>query len=70
MDEKYIVNAGHGFAEPYDAAESGLSMQENGVLSNWTNTSRKATWYLYQKEGTYNMSLYLSSYEENNYNLI
>ncbi|MCC8145140.1 MAG: discoidin domain-containing protein [Bacteroidales bacterium] len=66
VDEKFVVKAGHGYAEPYSSSP-GLSMQENGVLSGWTNFSRKAAWYLYQKAGTYDMSLYLSSYSASNY---
>lgn len=67
MVEKFVVKAGHGFVEPYVPSNPGLSMQERGVLSGWTNTNRKATWYLYQKAGTYDMSLYLSSSVQGNY---
>lgn len=67
MEDKFIVKAGHGYAEPY-STDPQLSMQEKGVLSAWNNTSRKATWYLYQKAGTYDLSLYLSSASVKSYN--
>lgn len=56
----FSVNAGHGYSEsePYVAA-SGISMNENGRLTNWNNSQRNAVWFLYQLPGTYQLNFNL-----------
>jgi hypothetical protein len=58
-DKKYTsLNAGRGYVEPQPA--SGLSMSERGYLSGWTDSLKKAVWYLYQKPGRYNLNFVLT----------
>ncbi|MDR0427533.1 MAG: hypothetical protein LBH12_02895, partial [Dysgonamonadaceae bacterium] len=54
----FNVKGGQGYIEsaPFVAAEGGLTMRENGVLSNWSNSQRKPVWFLYQTPGTYEVS--------------
>jgi hypothetical protein len=51
------LNAGRGYVEPQ---AGGLSMSEKGNLSGWTDSLKKAVWYLYQKPGRYNLNFVLS----------
>lgn len=66
--EIFHVKAGHGYAEPYTPNAPGITMNEKGVLSNWSNTNRKAVWYLYQKAGKYEVSMHLRSANSKEYN--
>jgi hypothetical protein len=52
------LNAGRGYVEPQPA--SGLSMSERGGLSGWTDSLKKAVWYLYQKPGRYTLNFVLT----------
>ncbi|MDR1809366.1 MAG: DUF3472 domain-containing protein [Prevotella sp.] len=57
----FLVNAGHGYAEPYTPHAPGIRMREKGNLSNWKDLNRKAVYYLYQKAGEYALSFFLKS---------
>jgi hypothetical protein len=50
------LNGGRGYIWPYVSSNKGLSMSENGELTNWTDSNRKAVWYLYQQAGRYDLS--------------
>ncbi|NDV46888.1 DUF3472 domain-containing protein [Paludibacter sp. 221] len=63
----FKVNAGHGYAEPYDPYGSGIRMQERGGLSSWINQQRKVVWYLYQQAGTYELSFNVKSEPQKDY---
>jgi hypothetical protein len=54
------LNAGRGYVYPYVSDNPGLSTSESGSLTNWTNSQRKAVWYLYQQKGTYELSYILT----------
>jgi hypothetical protein len=54
------LEGGHGYVYPYVSSGAGLSMQEKGTLTNWTNKDRKARWYLYQTAGSYRFGFILS----------
>lgn len=59
--DKFVVKAGHGYVYPHADSSPGLAMRENGSLSSWTNTDRKAAWYLYQQAGMYEVSFNMKS---------
>ena len=53
------LNAGRGYVEPQPSS-GGLSMSERGYLSGWTDSLKKAAWYLYQKPGQYTLNFILA----------
>lgn len=67
IGENFWVKAGHGYVEPYDLNESGLSMAEKGRLSNWNNLDKKAVWFFYQKAGKYNVKFHMMSTEKKDF---
>lgn len=67
IKDTFVVNAGHGYAEPYTTKSPGLAMSENGRLSDWSNTGRKAVWYLYHRPGKYNVHFYIKSVLKSNF---
>ena len=54
------LEGGHGYIWPFVSGNSGLSMQEKGNLTNWTDKDRKARWYLYQAAGKYDFSFIMT----------
>jgi hypothetical protein len=56
----FKLNGGRCYAEPYVESNVGLSNNESGSLTNWTNKDRKAVWYVYQPEGVWDFGFILS----------
>jgi hypothetical protein len=54
------LEGGHGYIWPFVSSNAGLSMEEKGSLTSWTNKDRKARWYLYQPAGKYDFGLIMA----------
>ena len=54
------LNAGRAYIEPYTSSNPGISTSERSSLSSWTDTSKKAVWYLHQQTGVYELNLELN----------
>ena len=65
----FSIPAGRGYAEsdPY-VTSSGIGMEEKGILNNWTDNTKKAVWFLYQRAGTYIVSFNLYGTNAKTYN--
>jgi len=54
------LNGGRCYAEPFVENNVGLSNRESGNLTNWTNSNRKAVWFVYQPAAVYDFGFILS----------
>lgn len=68
----FTIPANKAYAEPFGPGRAGVSIpvgypKDNGIVSNWRNKSKSVVWYLYQKEGSYN--LYFKNIVEEGKNL-
>ncbi|MDL2223963.1 DUF3472 domain-containing protein [Bacteroidales bacterium OttesenSCG-928-M06] len=68
INQTFSILGGRGYVEssPY-VPSNGIGMGEKGPLKNWTDTSKKAVWFLYQKPGTYSVSFRITGKKNTKY---